>query len=60
MDIRIARYRFLLLTASLAPIAFAFVLRKPRRSSPFAAGLLIGVGVAALIEGICFASMWLK
>src|SRR3954454_13602995 len=41
-----------------APVALGLSLRKSRRWGPLAAGLLIGVGVAALIEGICFASNW--
>ena len=43
-----------------APAALGVGMRKSRRWGSFAAGLLTGVGVAGLIAGICFASMWLR
>jgi hypothetical protein len=36
------------------PLSVGLGLRKTQRWGSLAAGLLIGLGVAALIEGICF------
>jgi hypothetical protein len=36
------------------PVAAGLVLRKRPRWHGFAIGLLVGTGIAALLEGICF------
>jgi hypothetical protein len=42
----------------VTPVTLGLALRRSPRSKGFAAGLLVGVGVAALIEGICFFANW--
>jgi hypothetical protein len=40
------------------PLAIGLALRKSNRWQSLAAGLLVGLGIAALLEGICFMGTW--